>query len=93
MEDKLIVSICGHPELYDSTSLLYRDRTKKVRLEKSEQSLMTTWYVLKICISYLIPANGFTFWKEYFHWLFRVKYSKKHGLLLAGDVRQKCRFV
>ncbi len=24
-----IVAICGHPELYDTTSYLYRDQTKK----------------------------------------------------------------
>ncbi|KAM6927121.1 uncharacterized protein PEZ65_010518 [Lycodopsis pacificus] len=29
MEDKLIVAVCGFPELYDTSSYLYRDRTKK----------------------------------------------------------------
>ncbi|KAL7376639.1 hypothetical protein ABVT39_012534 [Epinephelus coioides] len=29
MEDKLIVAVCGHPELYDTTMVLYRDRSRK----------------------------------------------------------------
>ncbi|ROL51198.1 Transcription factor Adf-1 [Anabarilius grahami] len=29
MEDKLIVAVCGHPELYDVSSYFYRDRNKK----------------------------------------------------------------
>ena len=29
MEDKLIVAVCGHPELYNITSPFYKIRTKK----------------------------------------------------------------
>ncbi|KAL7386353.1 hypothetical protein ABVT39_007182 [Epinephelus coioides] len=29
MEDKLIVAVCGHPELYDNTMVLYRERNRK----------------------------------------------------------------
>uniref|UniRef100_A0A671PYE7 MADF domain-containing protein n=1 Tax=Sinocyclocheilus anshuiensis TaxID=1608454 RepID=A0A671PYE7_9TELE len=29
MEERIIVSVCGHPEIYDTTSYSYRDRTKK----------------------------------------------------------------
>ncbi len=29
MEDKLIVVVCGYPELYDTTSYFYRKRNKK----------------------------------------------------------------
>ena len=29
MEEKLIVAICGHPALYDTTAVLYRDKLKK----------------------------------------------------------------
>ncbi len=29
MEDKLIVVVCGYPELYDTTSYFYKNRNKK----------------------------------------------------------------
>ena len=29
MEERLIVAVCGHPVLYDSAAVFYRDRTKK----------------------------------------------------------------
>lgn len=29
MEEKLIIAVCQHPELYDTTCLLYRDRNKE----------------------------------------------------------------
>ncbi|XP_071316452.1 uncharacterized protein [Trachinotus anak] len=29
MEEKIIVAVCGHTELYDTSSYFYRDRTKK----------------------------------------------------------------
>ncbi|CAK6970780.1 transcription factor Adf-1-like [Scomber scombrus] len=29
MEEKLIVAVCGHPVLYDTTAVFYRDRYKK----------------------------------------------------------------
>ncbi len=29
MEDKLIVVVCGYPELYDTTSHFYKNRNKK----------------------------------------------------------------
>ena len=29
MEEKLIVAVCGHPVLYDTTALFYRDKVKE----------------------------------------------------------------
>ncbi|MED6259750.1 hypothetical protein ATANTOWER_030080, partial [Ataeniobius toweri] len=29
MEDKIIVTVCGKPELYDSTNYIYRDKFRK----------------------------------------------------------------
>ncbi|KAK5611351.1 hypothetical protein CRENBAI_018060 [Crenichthys baileyi] len=29
MEDKIIVAVCGKPELYDSTNYFYRDKYRK----------------------------------------------------------------
>ncbi|XP_055057393.2 uncharacterized protein [Misgurnus anguillicaudatus] len=29
MEEKLIIAVCGHPDIYDTTSYFYRDRNKK----------------------------------------------------------------
>ena len=29
MEEKLIVAVCGHPVLYDTTAVFYRDKFKK----------------------------------------------------------------
>ncbi|KAL0203332.1 hypothetical protein M9458_001350, partial [Cirrhinus mrigala] len=29
MEDKIIVAVCGYPELYDTSSYFYRNKNKK----------------------------------------------------------------
>ncbi len=29
MEDKIIIAVCGHPELYDTASYFYRNMNKK----------------------------------------------------------------
>ena len=29
MEEKLIIAVCGHPVLYDTAAVFYRDKIKK----------------------------------------------------------------
>ncbi len=61
MEDKLIVVVCGYPELYDITSYFYKNRNKKdlawkkvseeelfaaTRLSLSSESSVPAWQKL-----------------------------------------------
>ncbi len=57
-----IVAVCGHTELYDAASYLYRNQTKKqIAWRKvSEEVGLPGKFWKYVC--YLIPAIGCTFW-------------------------------
>ncbi len=58
MEEE-IVAVCGHPNLYDTISYLYRDWTKKeIAWRKVSKEVGLPGKFIKC---YLIPAIGFTF--------------------------------
>ncbi|XP_056614399.1 transcription factor Adf-1-like [Triplophysa dalaica] len=79
MEDKLIVAVCGHPELYDSFSYFYRNRNKKdlswkkvsVEVGESEEVCRKKWKSLRD-----------TYLKE------RKKETEKRSGSAAGSVKK-----
>ncbi len=45
MEDKLIVVVCGYPELYDTTSYFYKNRNTFVQTPVNSRLLCSEFYV------------------------------------------------
>ncbi len=40
---KIIIAVCGHPELYDTSSYFYRNRNKRILLERKWVNMILLW--------------------------------------------------
>ncbi len=73
MEDKLIVVVCGYPELYDTTSYFYKNRNKKdlawkkmsEEVGQSVENLTHEWTEFHVRMKRISHANEANFTREW----------------------------